>query len=122
MEKIQKFFLEIREGDEATKKRWLIILTSISMVVVVIFWSLYISISVPQLGSSSKNNAAESGSFTGTISSAVGLAAKNLGLKLNYSIDKLKTLAQRTNSITIEGASFNFVAGGLQEVRPKKLP
>ncbi len=120
MEKIQKFFLEIREGDEDAKKRWLVILTSLSMIFVLALWSAYISISIPQIGSPEKK--VENDNFTSTISNVADLAAKNIGLKLSAFADKLGSLARRTNSITIEGASFNFTASGLQEVTPKKLP
>lgn len=118
--KVQKFLSEIREGDEASKKRWLVVLTSASMLVVIIFWTLYISAAVPQIGSS--NRKVESVTFTSTINNVASLTGKNLGLKLNNLIDNLKTLAGRTNSITIEGASFNFVVNGLEKVSPKKLP
>ena len=113
IQKIQNFFLELREKDEATKKRWLVILTSASMVVVIALWAVYLNFTLADLGPKPP------------ASNEIGiLKTSRAGLQIiaGKSIAYLQSLAQKTNSITIQSASINMILKDLEEIKPKRLP
>ena len=46
LQKIQNFFLDLQESDEATKKRWLVIMSGISMIIVIAIWLIFLNNSI----------------------------------------------------------------------------
>lgn len=106
IQKIQNFFLNLQQSDETTKKRWLIILTSASMAVVISLWVIYLNFTLADLGP--KPPASNE--------------AGGLQVIISESIAYLQSLAQQTNSITIQSASINMVLKDLEKIKPQKLP
>ena len=45
-----EFIKQLRRSDDATKKRWLIILSALAMLVVLVFWSKYFAASLVRPG------------------------------------------------------------------------
>ena len=120
LHKIQNFFWELQRGDEDTKKRWLILLSGSSMLVVLILWSFYINMSIQSLNS--QEAYPENAGVLSILKNGVVVLSEDSGLKLSKLTDYLKTLLSKKNSVTIQGANFNFIVNGLEEVAPKKLP
>ena len=118
--KLQNFFLELRESDEMTKKRWLFILTSSSMLVVVTLWIFYLNLSVKDLNKKELKNSQPE--FLLTLKHGMGIIAKQIGLKTSETLDNLKSMTSRTNSITVQGANLNFILNDLEPIQPKKFP
>lgn len=48
---MKDFIDKLQKSDEATKRKWLIFLSALSMVVVFIFWIVYLNLTVPKIGS-----------------------------------------------------------------------
>jgi hypothetical protein len=114
------FFLELQKSDEATKKRWLALLTASTMLVVIALWVLYINIVIKSLGD--KETAAAHPDFSSTFKNGSVVLLKELGAKFNELMHRLQSLAATTNSITIQPATINVVMPDLENITPKKLP
>ena len=116
LNKIQNFFFDLQEKDEETKKWWLAILTSGSMLMVVSLWIGYINLTVKNLGD--KDDRAQQASFFQTFGSGLNIVSGKLA-------GELKELFNKKNSVVIETqpANLNFVVKkDLEPIKPKKLP
>lgn len=119
-QRVQNFFLELQQSDRETKKRWLVILTSGSMLVVILLWAVYLNFTIEDLNAPSKKSN-ESG-FLKTSQMGLQVISKEMGLKLSGAAAYLNSLAKQTNSITLEVANINLILKDLESVKPKKLP
>jgi len=119
LKNIQNFFLDLQQSDEATKKRWLVILTSGSMLAVVGLWSVYINLTVENLVEKNQN---QGPSFLETFKNGLAVLSKEAGSKTSQLMANLQAATSRTNSITIQPENFNAVLKDLEEIKPKKLP
>ena len=117
--KIKNFFLNLQQSDEATKKRWLMILTSSSMLVVIGLWSVYINLTIQNLGEKNQNQAP---GFLETFKNGIAVLSKEAGSKTSQLMANLQAATSRTNSIIIQPENFNAVLQDLEEIKPKKLP
>ena len=119
LQKIQNFFLDLQQSDEATKKRWLVILTSGSMLAVVGLWSVYINLTIQNLGEKNQN---EGPAFLETFKNGISVLSKEAGSNASRLMANLQAATSRTNSIVIQQENFNAVLHDLDEIKPKKLP
>ena|SRR3989344_3422011 len=114
--KIQNFFLDLRQRDEETKKTWLIILTSGTMLVVILLWIAYLNFTVQNLGQKEK----DSYSFLETLKIGLGAVSEKTASELSQKLADLGSILKKTNSITIQTDDFQPM--NLEEIKPKKLP
>ena len=119
--KIQNFFMELRQSGEDTKKRWLFILSGSSMLIVLVLWVFYINLTVQSLQKENANPQNNAGVFS-IFKNGVIVLSKESGLKLSKLADYFEAFLSKKNSVTIQGANFNFIANGLDDIKPKKLP
>ncbi|MBI3046271.1 MAG: hypothetical protein HYY86_01865 [Candidatus Harrisonbacteria bacterium] len=117
--KIQNFFLKLQQEDEATRKRWLIILTSGTMAVVVSLWLVYLNFTIKALAPEPPK---EEAGFFKTSANGLQIISQETALKISQLSAYLKSLANQTNSITIQPANINLILEDLETVKPKKLP
>ncbi|NCN52941.1 hypothetical protein GW950_00575 [Candidatus Wolfebacteria bacterium] len=118
---IKRFFDDIAEKDEDAKKLWLIILTSISMVIVITLWGMYINIAVEDLNS--QQQVVQKESFIDVMKNgAVAVSAKS-GLGLSQLTASLKSIVSKSNSIIIERQNKDFlIKNDLDSITPVLLP
>jgi hypothetical protein len=119
--KIQNFFMEIQQSGEDTKKRWLFILSGSSMFIVLILWIFYINLTVKSLQKEDVSLQNNTGVFS-IFKNGIIVLSKESGLNISKLTDYLKDFLSKKNSVTIQGANFNFIVNGLEDVKPKKLP
>jgi signal transduction histidine kinase len=117
---VTHFFLDLQKSDERTKKRWLVILAATTMLIVIILWVMYINITIQNLGD--RESSAAQSDFSATFQTGSLILVKEIGAKLNELAYRLRSLAETTNSITIQPASVNVVMPNLENITPKKLP
>ncbi|MBI4992451.1 MAG: hypothetical protein HZB99_04510 [Candidatus Harrisonbacteria bacterium] len=103
LQKIQNFFLDLRQKDETAKKRWLMILSSGTMLIIIPLWIVYINLTVRGLNEKEKNN--NGPGFMETMKNGLEITSKEVGSKFSELMASLQELANQTNSITIQGAS-----------------
>lgn len=120
IQKIQNFFLELQQGDEDTKKRWLVILTSGSMLAVILLWTVYLNFTIENLNAPSKKS--NEAGFLKTSQVGLQVISKEIGLKLSEVAAYLNSIAKQTNSITLEAANVSLILKDLESVTPRRLP
>ncbi len=96
----------------------MVILTSISMMIVIGLWSVYISVVVKNLGKQPEDRPG----FSETFKNGMGIMARELGIETNKWMSAVQSTIGHTNSITIQGASSNFILNNPEEIAPGKLP
>ena len=121
LHKIQNFFIEIQQSNEDAKRRWLFILSGSSMLIVLILWIFYINLTVQSLQKEDASLQNNTGVFS-IFKNGVIVLSKESGLNVSKLADYLKILLSKKNSVTIQGANFNFIVNGLDDIKPKKLP
>lgn len=118
--KIKDFFLKLRQKDETTKRLWLIVLTSASMLFIIGFWGIYFNATIKNLGRG--KIASEPNQFLEIFKNGIKEISRMGGAQLNKSAAKLQDLMKKTNSVTIQNADVNFTVNNLEPVEPQKLP
>ena len=124
MNKIQNFFLKLQKEDEPVKKRWMVALTSASMLIVTVFWGFYFNATIKTI-ETARISEQETGdnNFLAAVKNGAGIISKETGLKLSKLVDSIQTIANKTNSITINKTDNDFlIKKDLEDVAPKKLP
>ena len=124
MNKIQNFFLKLQKEDEPVKKRWMVALTSASMLIVTVFWGFYFNATIKTIETAGISEQ-ETGdnNFLAAVKNGAGIISKETGLKLSKLVDSIQTIANKTNSITINKTDNDFlIKKDLEDVAPKKLP
>ncbi len=124
MSKTIDLISRIQAADEATKKAWLIGATSLAMLIVISVWVVYINHSIVSIDQDQSGIAAQSDntSFATTFSAGFTILKSQIGSNVSRMIATLRSFAERKNSVSIQSASLNFVAEGIADVKPKKLP
>lgn len=116
--KIQNFFLELRQSDQENKKRWLVILTSAAMILIISFWIIYFNLTIKNL--SQKEESASQ--FWETMKVGLGVIYQKTASELSRASANLQEILKKTNSVTIQAENFQTVMPNLEEIKPKKLP
>ena len=116
--KIKNFFLDLRQSDEETKKRWLVILTSAAMILIISFWIIYLNLTIKNLSQKEEN----AGQFWGTMKVGLGVIYQKTASELSQASANLQEILKKTNSVTIQSENFQAVMPSLEEIKPKKLP
>lgn len=121
---------KIRNSDNATKKFWLYLLSSISMTMVVSLWITYISFNLPSVSNQyiATNDSVAHKSKPSTVSSKNYLSLfSDAGIKFSRGVALAKTLINdyilgEPNTIEIKRADGNFILDNLPKVSSQKLP
>ncbi len=85
MNKIYEFIKELRESDERTKRRWLFLVSGVSMAVIVFFWIKYFALLVGPASQPQpeEQNSGQSFAFWETFKAGLGMISENAGKTLN---------------------------------------
>jgi len=97
LEKLKKFLNNIQNSDEATKKRWLIGASAISMVLVISLWLVYMKFSFESLANTNQNNESSIG-FWQIFKTGLKVTSTSIWHEIKNFISKI--IRERT--ITIE--------------------
>lgn len=106
--RIINFFRELQNSDESTKKRWLVILSGTSMVVVVGLWLIYFSFSLERISPAQQRATAETSGIKETL--------EELKATLNNGIAGIKEQLNRTKSYDFTAVERNFILEKAGEV------
>lgn len=117
--KIKSFFADLQEKDEQEKKRWLIGLTSASMLIILILWIISLNSTLKTLSGPEKIET-ENG-FLSTLSQGTKVVGGIIGKNLSEISDKIQSYVATTNSVTIQPVNLNF-SNNIEPVSLKKFP
>ncbi len=119
IQKIKSFFGGLREKNEQEKKRWIIGLTSASMLIVLALWAISMNSTIKKLSGPEKTEA-ETG-FTAALSKGAGVVGGKIGKVLSEMSDKIQSYIATTNSVTIQPTNLDF-SKNIDTISPQKLP
>jgi len=115
-ENLKKFIQGLRTADETKKKRWLFILSALSMILIISFWAIYLNKTIVNLGPTEPK---KTGQSSIQISKESPWQVFLTGSKII--IGQIKELMTATREISIEGNSSNFATSS-EAVSPEILP
>lgn len=113
MERAKNFIKNLQDSDDLTKKKWLVIFTAFTMVVVLAFWSVYFSYRIKDV------NALEAQSASPSFSEVFNAGLKILGADV---LSKFKILTGDSQTLNTSGKDFKFNVENLEPIKPKQLP
>lgn len=114
MKKVINFIRELQNSDEATKKRWLIILSGVSMVVVVGIWLVYFNWSLEKISPAQQQAAVETSGIKETLG--------DLKATLDNGITAIKDQLSRSKSYDISATERNFILEKAGQLPKNQLP
>jgi hypothetical protein len=118
---IKSFISRIQESDENTKKKWLIILSSISSVIVIGLWAVYLNFTTASITAVNPMQEKKPGFFKVffTGASVVGdKATTGLANSYVYFSDKTKS----ENKFSINKDEHNFIYKEIKPLPNRQLP
>ncbi|OGY66928.1 MAG: hypothetical protein A3H63_02390 [Candidatus Harrisonbacteria bacterium RIFCSPLOWO2_02_FULL_45_10c] len=118
--KIQDFFTALQKKDDLIKKRWLIFFTASSMLVVITLWSFYLSATIRSFNSEPQQAVAPGASET--FRNGLVIVSSKIMAELRDWRSAVMSFIGQTNSVTIQGASLNFVTQSTEDIKPRTLP
>lgn len=92
MNKIYEFIKELRESEEHIKRRWLFLISGISMVIIVFFWIKYFALLVGPASQPKpeEQNSGQSFAFWETFKAGLGMISENAGKTLNSIMNAIR--------------------------------
>lgn len=130
MQSVRNFIVKVRNSDETTKKFWVVLFSVISMFFVVSIWLAYINVTIARVPGPSKLTTNDP-SFAKATEGKQAMDGQELEKPGFFSIfaagtkiifDSLKARLAVKNDIVITKQEVNFVAEGLEPVKPATLP
>lgn len=123
MESIKKFFSKLQSSDEATRRRWLVILSGTSMAIVLALWISYINLIVEPVGREEKTAARKiEPGFAEVMKAGLTVVAKGLKGVASGALANIRTTVSSTNQIKVNLLERNFIDEELPEIKPVVLP
>ena len=118
--RMRQFFEDIRNSDEAIRKRWLIALSGASMVIVIALWVGYLNLVVQP----SEDVAAlhKEPGLAQTFGLGVKVTAGEIKKGSVRTVDYFREKFGGSNEIMIEKQKRNFLLEDLPPVTPTRLP
>jgi hypothetical protein len=125
--RIHNFFLNLQNAEKPIRKRWLIVLTTMSMLIVLGLWGGYLNIFVVNnlyhdTLSPAKKTTPQETSFSETFGVGLNVIQKELTQKLVNSKEFLANRLQYTHTITIQKPTYTFILDSLESIPPTPLP
>ena len=113
---IKNFIKNLRDENENTKKRWLIILSGVTMVLVISLWVGYFNLTLPRVAPPS--GIVKTEEEIQQTESQLTHIKNTLAAGFSALMEKVNT----KKSLTIKAPERNFVLENLEETLPTKLP
>lgn len=140
---LKDFLADLQQADDERKKFWLVVATSLTMVVVIVVWFINFKNLVtgqPAKSELTKNNITENKpqessnesfwrifgrglkiSFRATVGFLQGVI-ENISSRISQGLNFLEKQIKKTNDFSFPGASLNFVLEKDQPIPPTPLP
>ena len=123
MNSIRNFFAKIQNSSESVRRRWLVILSSFSMLAVIALWVGYINVIVkPADIKKEEVLASPRPNFAQVIGAGIKIVARELGTTTTKIVRYLRKQLSTANVITILDTDRNFILDTLDEIPKTPLP
>jgi len=108
---MKKFIDNLQKSDEATKKKWLVVLSILSMMVIIALWLVYLNLTVPKMppvGESPKIEEQKAGFFE-TLKAGFNSVFNQIRDRTKNAFNYFKKKAETERDIIIEKKEQNFI-------------
>ncbi|TSC81847.1 MAG: hypothetical protein G01um101419_727 [Parcubacteria group bacterium Gr01-1014_19] len=132
MRSITNFITKVQNSDETTKRFWVVVCSSISMLLVVSLWLGYMNVTITSIpgpgglttndGRRTTTNNLQLTTDDTEVRKPGFFAVFTAGVKIIFDELKERTLAKKDIMITKENQEVNFVAEGVEPIRGATLP
>lgn len=121
LESLKKLIAGLREAPEPVRRRYLMVLSGISMILVIAFWAGYLNLIVaPVEDGPSPASVKEEQDFWKVLGAGFTAVAAEVRTTLGSSLRFLREQAGAENQITVKRPERNFILEGLEKV-PKAI-
>ncbi len=114
------FLRELQKKSNEEKRRWIIALTTVSMIFVFAIWGLSLSATIRDLDG--EPNAPQQNNFVATFVNGLHVIANALGTQIGGLADRIRVSVQRTNSVTIRSTPFSVASTSVEPITPHSFP
>ena len=108
---MKNFIEKLQKSNEATKKKWLIILTVLAMIVVIGFWLAYLNLTIPKMPTKEvamQTDQQKSGFFT-IFKAGVDSVFSQIKERTKNAFNFFKEKAETERDVYVEKKSQNFI-------------
>lgn len=126
--KIRRTIDRVQRSDDIIKRRWVLGSSVVSMVVVIVLWTIYVDISTPSGGTSTRAERVPALAAGASTSTPGFLETFGAGVSIIFDSIKRAIYRDRTEIIKPEGAADAPAGGagtlvpGFEPIPPTKLP
>ncbi|GEM_PF-5729856 len=123
-----QFIKRIQYSDQATKKRWVVIFSALSMFFVIGIWSFQLNSTIRSLTQRPAENplvvtaTTDQSSFWDTFKIGLGVVGTQLGASTSRLFATINSYFHTSTSVNVQTASFNFIVQNLPTITPKTFP
>jgi len=121
-EDLKRFIKRLQRSNDAAKKRWLVILTAASSLLVIILWVGYLKLAVVAVAVPSGGLAGDQPGFWGTLKNGFSAVRDKTTFGLANSYVYFSKKAQTKNQFTIRRSGQDFIYGDLEKLPTRPLP
>lgn len=119
---IKNFVIRLQGEDEAVKKRWLIALTSVSVVFVIVLWAFYLNLTVISVAAPENALVVQKPGFFGIFAAGFSVIGDKTTTGLANSFVYFSNKAKTKNQLIVDRGSHSFVYKNLDELPVRPLP
>ncbi len=126
MQSVRNFVTKVQHSDETTKRFWVVVCSSISMLLVVSLWLGYMNMTIVKIpGPKSQiatNNKLQITNNANEVKKPGFFAIFTAGVKIIFDEFRERVLVKKDIVITKEDQKINFIAEGVEPIRGARLP
>ncbi|MEK7640936.1 MAG: hypothetical protein AAB389_02990 [Patescibacteria group bacterium] len=127
MQSVRNFVEKVQNSDETTKRFWVVVCSSISMLLVVSLWLGYMNVAITKIPGSNRQQATNSQQLITNNAEEVRkpgfFAVFTAGVKIIFDELKERTLAKKDIVITKEvQQKMNFISEDIEPIKGSPLP
>lgn len=98
---LKAFISRLQNSDEATKKRWLIVVSAITMIFVISGWMVYLNYTIEKINSI-EDEIIHSTSFWQVFKTGLVITGKSIKEKTGNLVSDIRSMIRSKNTIIIE--------------------
>ncbi len=117
---MNSFLRELQKKSNEEKRRWIIGLTTVSMIFVLVIWGFSLSATIGDLGTAPSTP--QQNNFIATFMNGLRVVGGALATQLSGLAERIRASVQRTNSVTIRSTPFTVATTSVEPITPHSFP
>ena len=120
--KLKKFVVNLQKSEDAVKKRWLIALTTVSTLLVILVWAVYLNVNLSSISAPADSKIAEKPGLIKIFGVGLEAVSEQSIVGLTNSFVYFNNKFQTANNFTISRGNPNFIWDELEKLPSRPLP